>query len=145
MPLATPTFPLTPFLNYFVPNIHHSLQVPGPCDIRSQRSFLSDLLAAQAAVCGRNIYNSYTIIFHTQWTAFCAGLQVDHLLEDPNLTSFEILQVYRQQVLRGHYSSQPNQLKAESVSTAWRAISENHLLEGRHDPQKTPRFPREGP
>ena len=54
---------------------------------------------------GGNISNSLTVTLYTQWNTFCANLQPDHLLEDPNLTSVKILWLYGHQVCHGHYSS----------------------------------------
>ena len=67
--------------------------------------FLSDLRAAQAAVSGGKISNSWNVDLYTQWTAFCTDLQLDHLLEDPNPPSVKILQVYGHWVCHGHSSS----------------------------------------
>ena len=43
--------------------------------------------------------------------------------------------MYGHRVQDGHYSTK-DQLRADSVAVAWRAIAEVHLLEGLHDPRK---------
>ena len=87
-----------------------------------------------------NISNRRTVTLYTQWTAFCIDLQLNHLLEDPNIPYVDILQVYGHRVFHSHSSSQSNRLKADLVATAWRDIANTHLLEGRHDPRKTHYF-----
>ena len=67
-------------------------------------TFLSDLGVAQTAVNSSNISNRWTITLYNQWTAFFTNLHIYHLLEDPNLPSSKILQVYIQQV---HHSYDP--------------------------------------
>ena len=79
--------------------------------------FLSALRAAQAAVRGSNISNSRTVTLYTEWTTFCTYLHLDHLIEDLNLYSVDILQVYGHQVHHSHYSYQENRRKADSVAT----------------------------
>ena len=55
------------------------------------------------------------------------------MLEYPNLSSVEILQVYCHHVCHGHYSSQSNRIKADLVATMWRSIVGTYLLEGHYD------------
>ena len=82
------------------------------------------------------IYNSHTVTLYTQWTVLCTNLQLNHLLEDPNLPSVDILQVYGHWARHGNYSSQYNRLKADLLAMAWRAIAETHLKEGLSDSRK---------
>ena len=83
-----------------------------------------------------NIFNIRIITLYTQWTAFCTDLKLDQLLEDPNLPSANILQVYGHWVHLNHYYSQSKRLKADWVTTVWRDIAVAHLLEGHRDPRK---------
>ena len=82
------------------------------------------------------ISNSRTFTLYTHWTNFCINLQLDHLISKPNPPFVEILQVYGHRVNHGHYYSQSNKLKADSVAMAWRAIPKTHLLEGLINPRK---------
>ena len=107
--------------------------------------FLSDIRSVQADVRGGNISNSQKFTLYTQWTALCTYLYLYHLLEEPNLPSVDIPWVYSHRVHHGHYSYQSNRIKTDLVATAWRAIAKTHLLEGRRNPIKSARFPREGP
>ena len=54
---------------------------------------------------GGNISNSRTVPLYTKWTALCTNLQIYHLLEDLNLPSVMILQVYGHRVFHDHYYS----------------------------------------
>ena len=66
-----------------------------------------------------------------------AFVRVDHFLSDPAIPSVEIIQVYGHRIRHGHFSRKPG-VRADSVATAWRAIAQTHLLEGRPDPRKPP-------
>ena len=52
-----------------------------------------------------NISNICNVILYIQWTAFCTDLQIDNLIEEPNLPYVKILQVYGHRVFHGHYYS----------------------------------------
>ena len=86
---------------------------------------------------GGNISNSQTVALYTHWTALCTDLKLDHLIEDLNLPSIKILQVYVHQVCHSHYYSRSNQLKDDLVAMERRAVVNAHLLEGRHGQRKT--------
>ena len=84
---------------------------------------------------GGNISNSRTVTLYTHWNALCTDLQINHLLEEPNLPYVNTLQVYGNKVCYGHYSSQSKIFKKDSVATACRSIIDTQLLEGRRDPR----------
>ena len=58
------------------------------------------------------------------------------MLEDPEDPVIEVLQVFGHMVLHQHYCSHMSSVHTDKVDSAWRAISENHLPEGRRDPWK---------
>ena len=62
-------------------------------------------------------------------------MQIKHWLNDPALSVAEILQVYGRHVHLGHWYKL-SQVRAESVSAAWRDIATVHLLDERPDPRK---------
>ena len=62
-------------------------------------------------------------------------MQIEHWLDDPALPVVEILQVYIHWVRQGRWYK-IYQVRADSVSAAWRAIATVHLLDGRPDPRK---------
>ena len=53
-------------------------------------------------------------------------------LEDPVI---EVLQVFGHRLRNRHYPSRMSSVRADTVASAWNAISETHLLEVRRDPQ----------
>ena len=54
-------------------------------------------------------------------------MQIYHWLDDPAFPVSEILQVYGYRVRHGHWSKLP-EVRADSVSAAWRDIATVHLL-----------------
>ena len=65
-------------------------------------------------------------------------MQIDYTLEDPEVPTVEVLQVFGVRVRDGDFSNQVPGVRAETVAAAWRAVAEVHLLEGRPDPRKPP-------
>ena len=55
---------------------------------------------------------------------------MDHMIEDLEDPVIEVLQVFGHRVRHGHYSSRMSSVRENTVASAWRAISESHLLEG---------------
>ena len=68
--------------------------------------------------------------------SFCTKMQMEHMLEDPEDPVIEVLQVFGHMFLHQHYCSHMSSVQTDIVASAWRAISENHLPEGRRDPWK---------
>ena len=58
-------------------------------------------------------------------------MQMEQILEDPEDPVIEVLQVFGHRVRHGHYSSRINSVRADMVTSVWRAISKTSLLEGR--------------
>ena len=54
---------------------------------------------------------------------FCTKIQIDHMLEDPEDSVIEILQVFGHRVRHGHYSSRVSSVREDTVDSACRAIS----------------------
>ena len=68
--------------------------------------------------------------------AFCTKMQINHTLEDPEVPTVEVLKVFGFRVFDGAFSNRVPGVRADTVSAAWRAVAEVHLLEGRPDPRK---------
>ena len=70
--------------------------------------------------------------------AFCTEMQIDHTLEDPEVPTVEVLQVFGVRFRDGAFSNRVPGVRADMVAAAWRAVAEVHVLEGRPDPRKPP-------
>ena len=70
-----------------------------------------------------------TAFLYDQFREFCAALQIEHWIDDPAIPVVDILQVYGYRVCQRHWSNPP-EVRADSVSVAWRAIATVHLLDG---------------
>ena len=70
--------------------------------------------------------------------AFCTQMQIYHTLEDPEVPTVEVLQVFGVRVRDGDFSKRVPGIRADTVAAAWRAVAEVHLLEGRPDFRKPP-------
>ena len=68
--------------------------------------------------------------------SFYTKMHKDHMLEDPEDPVIEVLQVFGHRVRHRHYSSQVFSVRTDMVASAWHAIAETHLMEGRKDPWK---------
>ena len=68
--------------------------------------------------------------------AFCTKMQIDNTLEDPEVPTVEVLQVFGVMVRDGAFSNRVPGVRADTAAAAWRAVAEVHLLEGRPDPRK---------
>ena len=101
-------------------------------------NFLSDLRLAQTCVRGGHIASDKTARKYRDWMAFCTEMQIDHTLEDPEVPTVEVLQVFGVRVRDGAFSNRVPGVRADTVAAAWRAVAEVHLLEGRPDPRKPP-------
>ena len=97
--------------------------------------FLRDLRAAQAAVRGGVVSDKRTAAEYANWRSFCADHGICHFFDNPEDPVVEILQVFGHRVKNGRYSKQSS-VRADTVASAWRAIAQTHLLEGRRDPRK---------
>ena len=102
-----------------------------------QSSLSRDLRSLKAAVRGGYVSNRRTVALYSQWSSFCTNLQLEHLLEDPDIPNINILQVYGHRARNGGFSPQASLLQSYLVATLWRAIADNHLLEGRQYPCNT--------
>ena len=70
--------------------------------------------------------------------AFCTEMQIDHTLENLEVPTVEVLQVFGVRVRDGDFSNLVPGVRADKVAAAWRAVAEVHLLEGLPDPCKPP-------
>ena len=70
--------------------------------------------------------------------AFCTEMQIDHTLEDTEVPTVEVLQVFGVRVRDGAFSNRVPGVRADTVSAVWRAVAEVHLLEGRPEHRKPP-------
>ena len=69
---------------------------------------------------------------------FCTEMQIDHTLEDQEVPTVEVLQLFGFRVCDGPFSNRVPGVRADRVAEAWRAVAEVHLLEGRPNPRKPP-------
>ena len=100
-------------------------------------SFLYDIRFLQAYVRGGHVSNHHIVTLYVHWSSFFYNLQMNHLLEDPDIPDIDILQVYGHRVHNVGFYSRASVLRSDSVATSWRDISETHILEGLQDPRKT--------
>ena len=70
--------------------------------------------------------------------AFCTEMQIDHTLEDLEVPTVEVLQVFGVRVRDGAFLNRLPGVRADTVSAAWRAVAEVNLMEGRPNPRKPP-------
>ena len=66
-------------------------------------SFLGDLCAAQVAFRNVDISDARTVNLYEQRMSLCTKMQIDHMLEDPDLPAVGILKVYGHRVRHGVY------------------------------------------
>ena len=66
--------------------------------------------------------------------AFCTEMQIDHTLEDPEVPTLEVLQVF----VDGAFSNRVPGVRADTVAAALRTVAKVNLLEGRPNPRKPP-------
>ena len=129
--LSSPLYRLLPF--HLSPTVSQFVADVPP----AHRSyFLRDLCCLQESVQGGHVSNRCTVALYGQCSSFCTDFQLDQLLEKPDIPTINTLQVYRQWVRNGGFSSQAYFLRSQLVVTAWRAITETHSLEGHRDPHK---------
>ena len=83
--------------------------------------------AVQKDVRAGNVADTHTDFLYDQFRSFCATFQIEHWIYDPALPVAEILQMYGYWVRHGHWSNIP-EVRADSVSTAWRAIAAVHIF-----------------
>ena len=69
---------------------------------------------------------------------FCTEMQIDHTLEDSEVPTVEVLQVFGVSIRDGAFSNRVPGVRADTVAAEWCAVAEVHLLEGRLDPRKPP-------
>ena len=80
-----------------------------------QSSFLCYIRSSQASVQGGHVSNLHTVSLYGQWSSFCTILHLDYLLEEPDLPTIKILQVYGHQVCNGGFSSRSSLLRSDLV------------------------------
>ena len=67
--------------------------------------FRCDLRLAQTCVRGRHIASDKSARKYQDWMDFCAKMQIDHTLEDPEVPIMEVLQVFGIRVHGGSFSN----------------------------------------
>ena len=69
----------------------------------AQRSdFIRDLRYTQAAVCRGDISNSRTAALYQQLVSFCSDLALDYQLQDYDILTIDVLQVYGHRIRHKH-------------------------------------------
>ena len=104
-----------------------------------QNSFLHDIQYLQSAKQGGHVSKICTVALNGQCSSFFTYLQLDHLLEDPDIPAIDILQVYGHWLHNGAFFSQDFLLWFELVEMTWWDILDTHLLEGCRDTCKSTR------
>ena len=89
---------------------------------------MRDLCATQRDVRAVNVADTRTAFLYNKFRELCATLQIKHWIDEPALPVADILQVYGRRVRHGHWSTL-SQVRADSVSAAWRSIAAFHLLD----------------
>ena len=69
---------------------------------------------------------------------FCTKIQIDHTLEDLEVPTVEVFQVFGVRVRDRAFSNRVPGVRADTVAAALRTVAEVQLLEGRPDPCKPP-------
>ena len=68
-----------------------------------RNNFLCDIRLAQTCVRGGHIDNEKKARKYLDWMDFCAKMQIDHTLEDPEVPIMEVLQVFGVRIYDGSF------------------------------------------